>query len=70
VPAGVSESQLIRECPILLEEYLSGRWRAESGRFKVGMASKGAKLRSRRRSKSRRVVSIDVSWPHDPWRKS
>jgi hypothetical protein len=69
VPAGASESQLIRECPISFEESLSGHWRAESGRYSVGMVSKGAKMRSGRRSKRRRVVSIDVSWPHDPWRK-
>ena len=70
VPAGASESQFIRECPIPFEEYLSGHWRAESGRCSVGMVSKGAKLRSGRSSKRRRVVTIDVSWPHDPWRKA
>ena len=70
VPAGASESQFIRECPIPFEEYLSAHWRAESGRCLVGMVSKGAKLRSGRRSKRRRVVTIDVSWPHDPWRKA
>ena len=69
VPAGASESQFIRECPIPFEEYLSGHWRAESGRCSVGMVSKGAKLSSGRRSRRRRVVRIDVSWPHDPWRK-
>lgn len=70
VPTGASESELIRECPIPFDEYLSGQWRAESGRFSVGMVSKGAKLRSGHRSKRRRVVSIDVSWPHDPWLKA
>ena len=70
VPAGASETQFIRECPIPFEEYLSGHWRAESGRCSVGMVSKGAKLRSGRRSKRRRVVTIDVSWPHDPWWKA
>jgi hypothetical protein len=70
VPAGASESQFIRKAPIPFEEYLSGHWRAESGRFSVGMAAKGAKLRSGSRSRRRRVVSIDVSWPHDPWRKA
>ena len=70
VPAGASESQFIREYPIPFEEYLSGHWRAESGRCSVGMVSKGAKLRSGRSSKRRRVVTIDVSWPHDPWRKA
>jgi hypothetical protein len=34
------------------------------------MVSKGAKLRSGRRSKRRRVVSIDLSWPHDPWQSN
>jgi hypothetical protein len=70
VPAGASESQLIRDCPIPFEESLSGHWRAESGQFSVGMFAKGAKLRSGGRSKSRRLVSIDVSWLHDPWQNA
>jgi hypothetical protein len=70
VPAGASESQFIRESPIPFEEYLSGHWRAEGGRFSVGMAVTGAKLRSNGRSRRRRVVSIDVSWPHDPWQNA
>jgi hypothetical protein len=70
VPVESSESQLIRKCSIPFEESLSGHWRAESERFSVGVVSKGAKLRSGRRSTSRRVVSIDVSWPHDPWRNA
>ena len=70
VPVGASESQLIHESPIPFQEYLSGHWRAGSERIAVGMVSKGAKLRSGRRSMRRRVVSIDVSWPHDPWRKA
>jgi hypothetical protein len=70
VPVGPSESQFIRECPIPFEEYLSGHWRTGGERFAVGMVSKGPRLRSGRRSARRRVVSIDVSWPHDPWRKA
>jgi hypothetical protein len=69
VTGGASESQLIRGCPIPFEEYLSGQWRAKSGRFSVGMVVKGAELRSGGRSKKRSAVSIDVPWPHDPWRK-
>ena len=67
VPSGVAASQFVRECPIPLEEYLSGRWRSMDERFAIGMDSKGAKLRSGRRSARRRVVSIDLSWLHDPW---
>jgi hypothetical protein len=70
VPTGPSESQVIHDCPIPFEEWISGHWRAESGRFSVGMLAKGARLRSGRRSKRRSVVSIDVSWPHDPWRNA
>ena len=70
VPAEASESQFMRECPIQFEEYLSGHWRAGREPFAVGMVSKGTKLRSGRRSTRRRVVSIDVSWPHDPWRNA
>jgi hypothetical protein len=69
VPVGASESQVIRECPFPFEEHLSGNWQARGERIAVGVISKGAKLRSGRRSTRRRVVSIDVSWPHDPWRK-
>jgi hypothetical protein len=70
VPVAASESQFIRACPIPFEEYLSGHWRAGSERFAVGMVSKGDKLRSGRRGARRRIVSIDVSWPHDPWRNA
>src|SRR5262249_17723166 len=70
VPAGASESQFIRECPIRFEAYRPGGWRAGGERLAFGMYSKGAKLRSGRRSARRRVVSIDVAWPHDPWRNA
>jgi len=67
VPAEASESQFVRECPIPFEEYLSGRWRSAGEWSSIGMDSKGAKLRSGRRGARRRVVSIDLTWPHDPW---
>ena len=70
VPAGASESEFVRDCPMPFDRWLAGSWRAGTDRFRVGMNSKGAKLKSGRRSQRRRVVSIDVSWPHDPWRKA
>jgi hypothetical protein len=69
VPAASSESEFVRDCPILFRDRRLGRWQAACGPYRIGMESNGPKLRSGRRSRKRRVVSIDVSWPHDPWRK-
>jgi hypothetical protein len=68
MPLEAIESEVVRNCPIPFESFLSGRWRTRGGRFGIGMDTKGAKLRSGRRSSRRRVVSVDVSWPHDPWK--
>ncbi len=67
MPNEAFEIEVLRECPIPFERFLSGIWRARSDRFAIGMETKGARLRSGRRSSKRRVVSVDVSWPHDPW---
>ncbi len=68
VPLEATESEVIRNCPIRLTSCVRGSWRTERDGFGLGITTKGPKLKSGRRSARRRVVSIDVSWPHDPWR--
>lgn len=68
VPAVLSESDAIRNSALPFHRHLAGIWRAAIGGITVGVLARGARLASGRRSENCRVVSIDVSWPHDPWR--
>ena len=70
VRPGASESDVIRGTAIPFRRSLAGQWRTGGDGFGVGLSAVGAKIPSGRRSKNRRVVSVDVAWPHDPWQRA
>lgn len=70
VPPVASESDVIRGSGIPFRQYLAGQWGTGGDGFGVGVSAVGARMPSGRRSRKRRVVSIDVAWPHDPWQRA
>jgi hypothetical protein len=65
IPAGVSETQLLTECGLPFRSMLPGVWDLP-GTISIGLDTKGAKPKSGRRSSAKRLVSVNVGWPHDP----
>ncbi len=66
---GASESDLISRSRLPFRSVLAGHWLASRDGFSVGIAAKGPRTASGRRSARRRVVGIDLAWPHDPWNR-
>jgi hypothetical protein len=65
LPSGVFEKQVLTECGLPFREMLSGIWDLP-GMIPMGLDTKGAKLKSGRRSSAKRLVSVSIGWPHDP----
>ncbi len=63
-----TESEIIRNFPFTLSSCLPGSWRLDREGYGIGLTTQGPKLKSGRRSAKRRLVSVDVAWPHDPWK--
>ncbi len=61
-----SLADLLRGCGIAFKRTLIG-FRASRDDFSVILSCNGVKLPSGRRSKTLRLVSVELSWPHDPW---
>ncbi len=70
VPPAALESELISRSRLPFRPVLAGHSRARSERFSAGISAKGARTASGGRSARRRVVGIDVAWPHDPWHRN
>ena len=58
----------LRQCGIKFEQVL-GWLVARNGQFSTILTCKGEKLPSGQRSSILRLVSVALSWPHDPWAK-
>jgi hypothetical protein len=67
LPAGGPVSSFVDRCPIPLAQHLGGNWSWSRNEFSFHVDSRGARLRSGRRSKQRMVIDVSLSWPHDPW---
>jgi hypothetical protein len=65
VPRDVSEREVLAKCRLPFKRHLPGIWALE-GRISITLDTRGAKLKSGRRSASRRLVSVNIGWPHDP----
>ena len=61
--------ELVHGCGIKFEPSIMGWLVAERGDFSAILTLAGAKLPSGRRSSRLQLVSLELSWPHDPWRK-
>ncbi len=68
-PIEATEAEVIRHCLIPWKGFVRGDWQAKLGKIHVSLNAEGKRLKSGRRSARRRVVSVDVSWPHDPRRR-
>lgn len=66
VSPGITESLMLKSAIPFISR-IRGTWQFESGGVWVGFETKGQRLPSRRRSKSRRLVSLSVCLQHDPW---
>jgi hypothetical protein len=60
-------AELVRGCGITFEPSLAGWLVARRDQFSAILTCKGAKLPSGQRSRTLRVVSVSLGWPHDPW---
>jgi len=67
VSAQTSLSEVLRGCGIAFKPSFMGWLVARRDNFSVILACKGAKLTAGHRSKTPRLVSVELSWPHDPW---
>jgi hypothetical protein len=65
VPHEVSEREFLANCHLPFKRHLAGIWTLD-GRIPIGLHTTGSRLKSGRRSTARRLVSVDISWPHDP----
>ncbi len=65
IPKAVSEKQIVTECGLPFREMLAGIWDLP-GTIPIGFDTKGARLKSGRRSEAKRLVSVNIGWPHDP----
>jgi hypothetical protein len=63
----VDLAELMRGCGITFEPLLLGWLVARRDQFSAILTCKGAKLPSGQRSRTLRLVSVALSWPHDPW---
>jgi len=60
-------TDFLKACPIRFRPLLGGILSAQRGEFSLGLDARGEKLPSGRRSKTRRLVDLSFSWPHDDW---
>jgi hypothetical protein len=65
IPEAVPEKQLVAGCGLPFREMLPGIWYLP-GTIPISLDTKGAKLKSGRRSSAKRLVSVSVGWPHGP----
>lgn len=65
IPVQVSERELFARCDLPIERVLGGHW-AVDGTIFIDFETKGAKLKSGRRSAARRLVRVSIGWAHDP----
>jgi hypothetical protein len=66
MPLGAGEAEFVQMSPFPFQESLKGSWFSEFEGFSVNFTSQGRLLPSGTRSRSRRISSISISWPHDP----
>jgi hypothetical protein len=66
MPLGGPERTFLRASPYRFSEVLACHWAFAFGRFGIDLCTRGDKLPSGLRSKSRRIVEVSVSFPHDP----
>jgi hypothetical protein len=66
IPLTVSEKVLIAECGLPFVEDLGGYWHLKR-KVSLLLITRGDKLKSGRQSAVRRLLSVEIGWPHDPW---
>jgi hypothetical protein len=59
--------EVVRGCGIKFEPSLAGWLVARRDQFSAILTCRGAKLPSGQRSRTLQLVSVALSWPHDPW---
>jgi hypothetical protein len=67
MPPGGSEREFIKASPIQFQQEWAKVWVCRFEGYCIWIDPLGAKLPSGKRSKSRRVTDLSVSWPHDDW---
>ena len=67
MPLGGDIRDFMTASPLVFGGGFAGGWQHNFEGFGIFVRSRGHKLPSGRRSKVHRVVSVAVSWPHDPW---
>jgi hypothetical protein len=65
LPHAGAERDVARDCTWRFDRVLGGLWAFTLGEFHVALVARGARLRSGRRSKSKRIIEFSVSWSHD-----
>lgn len=69
MPLGGKPGEFFAKSPIKFISEFGGIWTYKFDGFDVHVGTRGAKLRSGRRSKVLRITHVNVSWPHDNWGK-
>jgi hypothetical protein len=59
--------EMLRGCQITFKPFFKGWLTAQRGDFSVVLVCNGIKLASGHRSEKLGLVSVALSWPHDPW---
>jgi hypothetical protein len=67
MPLGGIEAEFFLSWPFQFDRRLPGIAICEFGGFSVAVQTRGSRLRSGRKSKTRHVVEISFGWPHDNW---
>lgn len=69
MPLGINIREFLVASPCVFDGGFGGSWHFKFDGFSVFVSSRGQLLKSKRRSKVRKVTSVSLSWPHDPWHK-
>jgi hypothetical protein len=67
MPLRASEAPFLNASPSAFKHFIAGHFSATFDGFLIGLFFTGRRLASGRRSKHRQIVSVSISWPHDPW---
>ena len=66
IRSGAMEAEL-KACGLPFEPSLAGDWGVTGGPVSIWATTRGARLKSGRRSRVRRIVHVSVGLRHDPW---
>jgi hypothetical protein len=66
MPLGRTEIEFLQVSPFRFQDMGRGSWSAEFEGFSIYFTTQGRILPSGSRSKSRHIITLSLTWPHDP----